>query len=59
MTICVKRKMLIICMAVVMIFTACEPMSTKEEKINGDELAKIEKKSPMEIGRHFNDESFG
>ena len=48
-----KRKMLIICMAVVMIFTACEPMSTKEEKINGDELAKIEKKSPMEIGRHL------
>ena len=31
-------------MAVVMIFTACEPMSTKEEKINGDELAKIEKR---------------
>ena len=27
-----KRKMLIICMAVVMIFTACEPMSTKEER---------------------------
>ena len=51
-----KRKMLIICMAVVMIFTACEPMSTKEEKINGDELAKIEKKRNWQT---FNDESFG
>ena len=51
--------MLIICMAVVMIFTACEPMSTKEEKINGDELAKIEKKESDGNWQTFNDESFG
>ena len=44
-----KRKMLIICMAVVMIFTACEPMSTKEEKINGDELAKINRVIDREL----------